>query len=386
MCLHPYTIKNLNRVRSSDMITPLRSLKDCTSQYINVPCGHCAECVRLRQNYLIQRIRLLSYNFDIYFQTLTIKPSLTPSISYPLDNGDTFTSEVATRSMFQKYIKRLRKRNYFGSNFLYYAVSEYGGKKHRPHFHVLYFVPRSTEFPDIVKCRSLASSIKWKLFDEWSINKGTRKQPVYENYIEYHEIFKNGKLLRNYDFHFVEPKDGDSYENVAFYVTKYVLKIDQYVSKRIGLAKYHLADPEAFPRFLYDFKPFQLFSKGLGFADDKFNSMDFSKRDNLLRRFVATSLNSAEIGGNKYNTLLYYTDDNKSFPLAPYIRKRVLTTAVAFRLKHADRLRNPDKYLNDCDSQQATENNMTLYQNRVKKAEDLDTRINLINKQNYLYE
>lgn len=385
MCLHPYTIKNLNRIRDPSRITPFRSLKDCTSQYINVPCGHCAECVRLRQNYLIQRIRLLSYNFDIYFQTLTMKPTLTPRISYDLDDGSTFTSEVASREYFQNYIKRVRKRKYFPDGFLYYCVSEYGGKKHRPHFHVLYFVPRKTEFTDIVKCRSFANSVRWSLFHEWSINKGTRKNPDYEELIEYHELYKNGKLYKNYDFHFVEPKNGDSYENVAFYVTKYVLKIDKFVSSRIGLAKYHLANPEDFPRFLYDFRPFQLFSKGLGFADSKF-TLDYDKRNKLLQSFVDTSVNSAECGGNPYNSLLFYTSDGKSFPLSPYIRKRVLTTAAAFRLKNADRLRNAEKYLNDYDSQQITENNMTLYQNRVQKAQNLDARINLINKQNYLYE
>ena len=129
MCVRPIQIPNPSRVpnpREWLINHPLERRKDLTSAYIRVPCGHCVECVRLQQNYWIQRFRLMASVSDMYYQTLTLKPSMTPHLNLTFENGDTFVKEVVTRDMLQKYFKRIRKDNVFGTQFKYFAVSEYG--------------------------------------------------------------------------------------------------------------------------------------------------------------------------------------------------------------------------------------------------------------------
>lgn len=56
---------------------------------------------------------------------------------------------IALYSDVIRFIKRLRinlQRNYnYNEHFTYFSCSEYGGKKHRPHFHLLLFIPASAE-------------------------------------------------------------------------------------------------------------------------------------------------------------------------------------------------------------------------------------------------
>lgn len=71
----------------------------------------------------------------------------------------------------QNFLKRLRqnlKRKYHVSdNFQYYACSEYGASSHRPHFHLLLFVPRS---PSCFKMWQSAISEAWP-FDGYNLTK-----------------------------------------------------------------------------------------------------------------------------------------------------------------------------------------------------------------------
>ena len=53
MCLSPVMIPNPYAGAKVD--SDVRKLKDCTSAYIPVPCGHCSECIHTAQMSLMQR-------------------------------------------------------------------------------------------------------------------------------------------------------------------------------------------------------------------------------------------------------------------------------------------------------------------------------------------
>ena len=98
---------------------------------IEVPCGHCAACIHLRQIYLVQRVQMESLNNDLFYGTLTYNQS-----SLPLAIYDDIRFAYPDFSDWQKMIKMIRKYHP-DLKFKYMLVSEYGGKKHRPIF-ILY--------------------------------------------------------------------------------------------------------------------------------------------------------------------------------------------------------------------------------------------------------
>lgn len=79
------------------------------------------------------------------------KPSVLDNV-FPLRNMSDSVG-LCIYSDAQKFIKRLRinlKRHYnYERKFSYYLCSEYGRKRHRPHFHILIFVP--TEFEHVFR-------------------------------------------------------------------------------------------------------------------------------------------------------------------------------------------------------------------------------------------
>lgn len=258
MCVHPYFIENKNRatalVSKSGSISvlsdlskknPLSKYKDITSHYTPVACGKCYECKTLRQSYKTQRFAMESLQCDFYFCTLTYDNDHLPVLS--LRDDDTgeviFEHSVPCVHHIQNFIKRIRKRNIFGRPFKYFVASEYGGKKHRAHYHILFCVPKdNSKTPNEKKLEAVQYG---KLIQkEWSINVGTRKQPVYESLFTYHKKWQGGKLYRNYDFHYIEPRQNNADDDVFYYVTKYVLKSDSHVAKIISLVRHLTSDPD----------------------------------------------------------------------------------------------------------------------------------------------
>lgn len=126
MCLNPQTIPNPNFGCSNK---GFGFMKDCVSKYIVVPCGHCKECISVKQMYLIQRIQMEELENHLFYCTLTYNnesmPILTTSTGYDIKYAD--VSDV------QKMLKRLRFNNAFGRPFRYLGVSELGTKRGRPH-------------------------------------------------------------------------------------------------------------------------------------------------------------------------------------------------------------------------------------------------------------
>lgn len=219
MCISPIKIRNPNYGQSK---IGLNFLKDCTSQYISIPCGHCVECIRSKQMQLVQRVIMESTQNIFFFATLTYNNDMLPRIVV-----NDYSIRYADISDLQKMFKRLRKDNAFGYPFRYFAVSELGSKRGRPHFHCLFLLEKKF-FPTYNDILTQESLMFRKVLEYWSRNVGSKRKPVYIPCCTFRRAWRDGRLISNYDLHYVNPafsKDGVS--DVGFYVLKYMLKPSQ---------------------------------------------------------------------------------------------------------------------------------------------------------------
>lgn len=315
MCLSPLKKKN-TYYGSTNFAHQLRH--DTEHLNLNLPCGHCAECIAVKQSSWIQRVTEEEKYNHIFFATLTYDnkhlPALTieksvvdgqmidqPSQELQIDTSDLFDEDLRPREgaleilrtlghirqdsdpdvsdlaapierpapgtiingpghapKFEKtnpfasqistydqaptsdktkiviryadihhlqlMFKRMRDNNTLGRPFRYIAVSERGKQGARPHFHILFLVPRRPG-DDSCTTQNLNAALKDMLLEFWSTNVGTRKHPKYERNFTYRSRWIGRRLYRNFDCHYVQPnltKDGVA--NVAYYVTKYIFK------------------------------------------------------------------------------------------------------------------------------------------------------------------
>lgn len=297
MCISPIKIKNKNKL-PSHMIQSrvgLMPFKDYTSDYILVPCGVCASCLALKQSYWIQRCQLEAMDNYLFFGTLTYNNDMLPIVDI---NG--YNHQYADFTHVQKMIKRIRK-NYELPKFKYIFVSEYGTHTHRPHFHFILFFPQKDKHKFD---KLLAIQLEKKLYDiikkEWRVNKGSSRNP---RYIPLHTPITSFNNY-NYDCHFVNNDDS----NVAFYVSKYILKYDSWFRKKQQALRLNLDESEYYTYYNL-LKPKTLVSKGFGSSPSS-------------QEYVAHSINSSISNGLAYPT---FTNPNtlQTFPLAPYLRKYI---------------------------------------------------------------
>lgn len=125
MCISPVRIRNPNYGINNEGTR----YKDTVSAFINVPCGHCSECVAIRQMSYVQRLQLESKKNHLFFCTLTYNNESLPSVL----TSSGYSIRYADVADVQKMIKRLRKSNVFGRPFRYFGVSELGSSRGRPH-------------------------------------------------------------------------------------------------------------------------------------------------------------------------------------------------------------------------------------------------------------
>jgi hypothetical protein len=108
MCFSPITIKDPKRV---------------------VPCGKCVECVNAHSTSWFIRINAEFEKSDnAYFITLT----------YNDDNNNGTLRKKDLQNLFKRYRSKVANSKY-SKPFKYYAIGEYGGVTHRPHYHIIAF-------------------------------------------------------------------------------------------------------------------------------------------------------------------------------------------------------------------------------------------------------
>lgn len=99
-----------------------------------VPCNHCRMCkYKKTRQWSVRALMEESVSENLCAVTLTFNQEYLPENKYDLSEHT---------DIFQKFIKRLRqdlKRDNYDFKFRYFAVSEFGGKYGRLHYHVLFF-------------------------------------------------------------------------------------------------------------------------------------------------------------------------------------------------------------------------------------------------------
>lgn len=125
-------------------MTPV-PIKDANKDTVHVPCGKCPDCVKRRTSQWSFRLMEQEKKaYSAYFITLTY------------DTDHVFITKKGYMGLnkrdLQLFFKRLRKAHdslydverpvSIPPSIKYYAVGEYGGRSHRPHYHAIIFNAR----------------------------------------------------------------------------------------------------------------------------------------------------------------------------------------------------------------------------------------------------
>ena len=308
MCKAPILIDNPDY--NSPVKDPVyRYIHNVKDSKIAVPCGRCSSCVHLKQIYIVQRVQMEALNNDLFFGTLTYNNDSLPTAQY----GDIRFS-YPDYSDWQRAVKMIRK-DFPDLEFKYMLISEYGGKKHRPHFHFILSVPRTSDL------LSEKVSTAYRLFDiflkYWRRNYGSTRKPIWKPLCTY---VRRGEKY-NYDLHYLDPNSSkDGLDGVSFYVTKYLLKFDDYVEKFKSLLYFNLPYDDYKEAWL-KFKPRMLLSKHFGLPYDKVTKSYCPKVSAHIRKGIDFSLS---FSGALFP--FYVSQQNGStYPLAPYYSRRFLS-------------------------------------------------------------
>lgn len=310
LCISPLSIPNPNygkKFRAGDV----NSLKDCTSAMLRIPCGHCSECIANKQMQLVQRVQMESLKNYIFFATLTYNKESLPHVL----TSTGYDIPFADIKDLQNCFKRLRKSNAFTRPFRYFAVSELGKKRGRPHFHCLFFIPKYDD-DDSVTPYQLEGIINPALLNEWRRNYGSSRSPIYKPLCTYQVLYKHGKRYSNFDLHYVRPLLGDDSEaNVAFYCMKYMLKRSDRETKLQRALKLNLPEDE------YDdvyslVRSRYIVSKGFGLNGRKTPFGDLEIDTDLLK-YLKKCVSQSKDFPKFFNPVT-----GKSFPLSRYYKSK----------------------------------------------------------------
>lgn len=297
MCLAPITIPNPHYGHTSVGFSYLHNTQD---SHIEVPCGHCVQCVSMRQGFFNQRIQMESLRSDLFFFTLTYNNE---SLIY-VNEGE-YNLPIMYYPDIANFFKRIRRSGY---SIRYTYVSEYGTRRHRPHLHGILAVERQYN-PSISPHMYRTVELQFKnLFAlEWRRNYGTSLDPYYEPLST--PVFKRGRNT-TFDFHYIEPVlDHDN--DVSFYVSKYITKYDSRTHKllqKISLDPSLSDDQTSF--LLSMVKPRCVMSKDFG-------DYDYPS----IRQYIRKCINNLSTPLPQF----YDLNTGQSCLLAPYYRNHLYT-------------------------------------------------------------
>lgn len=327
MCLKPILIDNPN-YHNPLASTDYGILHDCVNSKLSVPCGHCSVCIALRQAYVVQRMQMESLDNLLFMGMVSYNNESLPSMNV---NG--YNIRYALSDDISNMMRYIRYNNEL-PNFRYFAVSEFGGQKHRPHWHFIISLPKKY-YQDqygrihLHDCYSLQEKL-WSLFLKyWRRNYGSRKFPVWQPLLTYKCVGNK----RNYDLSFIDTISG-SCEDAAFYSSKYATKYDDYTDDLKSALYFNLPDDE-FKDVWQKVKPRTLWSKFFG---DPKNP----KVAEYITDCINRSLTAGEVLPCFFNPV-----SGQSFPMSPYYQKKFLwhDAAIEFKLRqlNSERLL-PDIY------------------------------------------
>ncbi len=310
MCLAPVIIKNPNyqtdRLKSlyPSLAKSIAEFKDVEHSHLLVPCGKCKECTFSKQNNYLQKAYFESRHSLLYMVTLTYSNDAIPSFvsSNPEIGRVCYPLQKDVADMF----KRIRRHNLFGVPFKYFGVSEYGSSRMRPHFHLLLAIPKpyTNELDNVRYGKSMESVISRVFRSQWKRNialnamgKTNTRKPIWQACSLFYGRYIRGKWNTTFDCHLVVEdneymsKDNKyngvkrySSDNVSFYVTKYILKEDERITRL--LTKLSYTDKENYKKYASKIKPSIFMSHDFG----SLQSSDFP----LIRKYVQLGLDDPD--------------------------------------------------------------------------------------------
>lgn len=203
MCLSPVKIYN-RFAKTQHLRSELGEVVEVSKhlyshrEYIDVPCGKCAECRSKYIQSLYQRAYVESLSSYVYFITLTYDNNHIPCITLPSGNKVYYSNYAHISSMFDRFRKN------FDREYRYLCVNEYGDTNNRPHFHILLFVAKLATDTKSTPLH-YESFIRENLGKYFSINVGTRKAPKYERLYTFAYKYVGGILYTNYFVKYIDP-------------------------------------------------------------------------------------------------------------------------------------------------------------------------------------
>lgn len=355
MCRSPVSIVNPNY----GLKGRFSQFKDTVSARIMVPCGVCDQCIQHRQLQFVQRLQMEEIANHLFFCTLTYNSSCLPIVG----TSTGYSIRYADVSDVQNMVKRIRKRNLFGRPFRYFGVTELGSKRGRPHFHILFIVPKY-EGDTYVDCLNLEKVLFDAVLSEWKRNvtdkfiefrgKTVRdwRHPVWEPLCTYVRKSVNGRIRTNYDLHYVNPGlSSGGFSDVAFYVVKYMLKpSDRALSLQRALA---LNLPsEEYEDIWSLVRPRHFESEALGLGCSEY------VQDGMHRRYTVhpdvyahlrRSIDASKRLPDEPIPSVIGRDDGKFRPLARYYKSRpeVFTLDDFFDFYYGSKKSRPDNVVID---------------------------------------
>lgn len=316
MCVSPIRIRNPNL----GMTGPNAQFKDCVSRFINVPCGVCCECVASRQMQMVQRLQVESLVNHLFFCTLTYSNEMLPVVS----TSTGYDIRYADIHDLQNLFKRLRNKDAFGRPFRYLAVSELGSSKGRPHFHVLFLVPKYDD-DTLDDCMSL----QYKMFDavlsNWVRNYGSKRSPDYKPLCKFVRKYVHGRLRTNFDLHYVNPSLSFGGEaDVAFYCLKYMLKPSNRLVRLQQALRLNLPDDE-YEDIWKLVKCRHVESEGFGLGTSEYHTLSGHRIYHLsdkVSKFLRKGIDLSKTNPDEPIPSFFSPIDGSSRPLAKYYKSR----------------------------------------------------------------
>lgn len=248
MCTRPNSIPNPN-LGLKPLPGTAAWYKDRTSLRINIPCGHCEECIAVKQMGYIQRIMLESMKYEIFMIMYSYKEDMIPYIDvngYKMRYADINDFILMKKRMDKWRKERNTQHSWIPYEWRYFGVTERGGKRGRPHFHIFVMISKE-DLPTRAACLGAEETLKKIFLKNWQRNVGSTRKPIYKDLCEYHERWnrKKGILERNYDLHWVDPGATImGISDAAWYIMKYALKDHGREEKRRSALKLNLEENE----------------------------------------------------------------------------------------------------------------------------------------------
>lgn len=204
-------------------------------EYIDVPCGKCADCRASQFLAIQQRAQCEALTSYVYFVTLTYNDEHIPSVQFRADDGSEQPLYFSDIQHIQSMIKRLRNIELFQQRDLrYLGVTEYGSARFRPHHHLLIFVAKLPD-DDYTVSVSIEKILKDNVLKYYAINKGTRKQPVYEQLLTPLRVrTRDGRYKSTYDVRLVRDKSMDKSDPKSICSVESIAKSVSYLMSYIN--------------------------------------------------------------------------------------------------------------------------------------------------------